>query len=168
LTAVEWHKGENMATQWTAGTTSGQVLTAATLNTIGAAWESWTPALTASTTNPNLGTTGTSVGRYARINKTIFGNAIFTFNGTGIAAGTGFYFCSLPITAQGAGLAVGSVIAIDVSTFASTAQLTQTDTVNRLIGVGTGGGGLVATLQATTYAWAAGDFIRYEFCYEAA
>lgn len=32
-----------MATQWTAGTTSGQVLTAATLNTIGAAWETWTP-----------------------------------------------------------------------------------------------------------------------------
>jgi len=54
-----------MATQWTAGTTSGQVLTAATLNTIGAVWETWTPALTASTTNPNLGTTGTSVGRYA-------------------------------------------------------------------------------------------------------
>jgi len=157
-----------MATQWTAGTTSGQVLTAATPNTIGAVWETWTPALTASVANPNLGATGTSVGRYARINKTIFGNATFVFTGAGIAAGTGFYFCSLPLTAQGAGLTVGSLIAIDVSSFASTAQLCQTDTVNRLIGVGTGGGGLVATLQATTYAWAAGDFIRYNFCYEAA
>ena len=35
-----------MATQWTAGTTAGQILTAATLNTIGAAWETWTPAPT--------------------------------------------------------------------------------------------------------------------------
>jgi hypothetical protein len=35
-----------MATQWTAGTTSGQVLTAATLNTIGAASVSYTPTLT--------------------------------------------------------------------------------------------------------------------------
>ena len=157
-----------MATQWTAGTTSGQVLTAATLNTIGAVWETWTPALTASVTNPNLGSTGTSFGRYARINKTIFGNATFVFNGAGIAAGTGFYFCSLPITAQGANVTVGSVISIDVSTFASNAQVCQTDTVNRLISVGTGGGGLAASLQATTFAWAAGDFIRYNFCYEAA
>ena len=35
-----------MATQWTAGTVSGQVLTAATLNTIGAAWVDYTPTLT--------------------------------------------------------------------------------------------------------------------------
>jgi len=157
-----------MATQWTAGTTSGQVLTAATLNTIGAAWETWTPALTASVANPNLGTTGSSVGRFARINKTIFGNAVFTFNGGGIAAGTGFYFCSLPVTAQAAGLVAGTVLVIDVSTFASTINISQTDTVNRLIGIGTGGGGLAATLQATTYAWAANDHIRYNFCYEAA
>jgi len=157
-----------MATQWTAGTTSGQVLTAATLNTIGAAWESWTPALTASVANPNLGATGSSVGRFARINKTIFGNASFTFNGGGIAAGTGFYFCSLPVTAQGAGLVAGTVFVIDVSTFASTINICETNTVNRLIGYGTGVGGLAATLQATTYAWAAGDQIRYNFCYEAA
>ena len=157
-----------MATQWTAGTTSGQVLTAATLNTIGAAWETWTPVLTASVANPNLGATGTSLGRYARVNKIVFGQATFTFNGAGLAAGTGFYFCSLPITAQGAGLTVGSVIAIDVSTFASTINLCQTDTVNRLIGVGTGGASLAATLKDSTYVWAAGDFIRYNFCYEAA
>ena len=157
-----------MATQWTAGTTSGQVLTAATLNTIGAAWETWTPTLTASTTNPNLGSTGTASGRYARINKIVIGNAQFTFNGAGIAAGLGFYFCSLPITAQGAGLMAGSSLAIDVSTFASTINLCQTDTVNRLIGVGTGGGGLAASIQNSTYVWAAGDFIRFNFCYEAA
>ena len=157
-----------MATQWTAGTTSGQVLTAATLNTIGAAWETWTPVLTASVANPNLGATGTSVGRYARVNKIVFGQATFTFSGAGLAAGTGFYFCSLPITAQGAGLTVGSVIAIDVSTFASTINLCQTDTVNRLIGVGTGGASLAATLKDSTYVWATGDFIRYNFCYEAA
>jgi hypothetical protein len=157
-----------MATQWTAGTTSGQVLTAATLNTIGAVWETYFPALTASVANPNLGATGSATGRYARVNKIVFGNAIFTFNGAGIAAGTGFYFCSLPITAQAAGLNAGSIIAVDVSTFSSNAQLCQTDTVNRLIGVGTGGASLAASLQATTFPWAAGDFIRYSFCYEAA
>ena len=51
-----------MATQWTAGTTAGQVLTAATLNTIGAATQSYTPAWTGSTTNPVLNN-GTLTGR---------------------------------------------------------------------------------------------------------
>lgn len=157
-----------MATQWTAGTTSGQVLTAATLNTIGAVWETYTPTLTASTTNPNLGSTGSAAGRYARVNKLVFGNAQFVFNGAGINAGFGFYFCSLPITAQGAGVVAGSAIAIDVSTFASSTNICQTDTVNRLIGYGTGGAGLVATIGYNTFVWAAGDLIRFNFCYEAA
>lgn len=49
-----------MATQWTAGLTSGATLSANTLNTIGAAWETYTPVITASVTNPNLGSTGSA------------------------------------------------------------------------------------------------------------
>ena len=157
-----------MATQWTAGTVSGQVLTAATLNTIGAVWETYTPTLTASTTNPNLGTTGSASGRYARVNKIVIGNAQFTFNGAGIAPGLGFYFCSLPITAQASGVAAGVANAIDVSTFASIQNSLSTDTTTRLIGIGTGGASLAGSIQSTTFAWAAGDFIRFTFCYEAA
>lgn len=157
-----------MATQWTAGTTSGQVLTAATLNTIGAVWETYTPTLTASTTNPNLGTTGTAAGRYARIQKIVIGQAQFVFGGAGIAAGLGFYFCSIPITAQSAGPTVGNMIAIDVSTFATTSNTAALDTTARVIGYGTGGGGLAGSIQSTTYPWAAGDIIRVNFCYEAA
>lgn len=157
-----------MATQWTAGTTSGQVLTAATLNTIGAVWETYTPALTASTTNPNLGTTGSAVGRYARINKIVIGQATFTFNGTGIAAGSGFYFCSVPITAQNSGAAVGVSNAIDVSTFASIQNSLVLDTTTRVLGIGTGGASLAGSIQNSTYVWAAGDLIRFTFCYEAA
>lgn len=157
-----------MATQWTAGTTSGQVLTAATLNTIGAVWETYTPALTASTTNPNLGTTGSAAGRYARVNKIVIGNASFTFNGAGINAGLGFYFCSLPITAQNSGAAVGVSNAIDVSTFASIQNALILDTTTRVLGIGTGGGALAGSIQNSTFVWAAGDIIRFTFCYEAA
>jgi len=57
-----------MATQWTAGTTSGQVLTAATLNTIGAAWVDYTPTLTQSATV----TKTISNARYCQIQKTVF------------------------------------------------------------------------------------------------
>ena len=157
-----------MATQWTAGTTSGQVLTAATLNTIGAAWETWTPVLTGSTTNPNLGSTGTATGRYARVNKIVIAQAQFVFNGAGIAAGSGFYKCSLPITAQAASSASGTALAIDVSTFASTANVTYLDSTTQAVGVGSGGGGFAASIGSSTYVWAAGDIIRFLICYEAA
>ena len=157
-----------MATQWTAGNTVGQVLTAAKLNTIGAVWETYTPVITASTTNPNLGSTGIASGRYARVNKIVVGQASFTFNGVGINAGLGFYFYSLPLTALASGTNVGNAHAIDVSTFASIQNSLATDTTTRLLGVGTGGASLAGSIQSTTFVWAAGDFIRINFCYEAA
>ena len=157
-----------MATQYTAGLSAGQILTAATMNQIGAAWETYTPTLTASTTNPNLGSTGTATGRWARIQKIVFGQANFTFNGAGIAAGLGFYFYSLPVTAQALGPVAGSAYAIDISAFATTHNTLYLDTTNRLVGIGTGGGVLAATIQHNTYVWAAGDQIKVNFCYEAA
>ena len=157
-----------MATQWTAGTTSGQVLTAATLNTIGAVWETWTPFLSGSTTNPNLGSTGSSVGRYTRINKLVVAVTNFTFGGTGINAGAGFYKSTLPFTAQGSAWASGTVIAVDVSTFASTQNALYLDSTTQVLGIGTGGAGLAASIGSGTYVWAAGDFIRFQMIYEAA
>lgn len=157
-----------MATQWTAGLSSGQILLASKLNEIGAAWETYTPILTASTTNPNIGTTGIAAGKYARINKIVLGQASFTFNGAGIAAGLGFYFYSLPIAAISSGMNVGNAHAIDVSTFATIHNSLATDTTTRLLGVGTGGPSLAGTIQSTTFAWAAGDFIRISFIYEIA
>lgn len=157
-----------MATQYTDGLTAGQILTAATMNSIGAAWESWTPTLSGSVTNPNLGSTGTRDGKYARINKIIIAQANFVFNGTGITAGSGFYKCSLPVTAIAAAPTVGAVVAIDVSTFASTINIVGLDTTTLAIGYGTGGASLAASIQATTYPWAAGDLLRWFMIYEAA
>ena len=85
-----------MATQWTAGTTSGQVLTAATLNTIGAVAEGYTPALTAVTTNPTLGTGSFAEGRYQLIQKRAFVEGAIFFGSSGAAAGTGAYRISVP------------------------------------------------------------------------
>lgn len=84
-----------MATQWTAGTTSGQVLTAATLNTIGAAWETWTPVITATAGTITSYTTTTP--RYTRINKLVIGQIIFTITNVGTATGVPIF--TLPITA---------------------------------------------------------------------
>jgi hypothetical protein len=71
-----------MATQWTAGTTAGQVLTAATLNTIGAAWVDYTPTLTQGVT-----VTKTVVqARYCQFQKTIIGQALLNTTSAGTAA----------------------------------------------------------------------------------
>jgi hypothetical protein len=85
-----------MATQYTAGLTSGQVLTAATMNSIGAAWETYTPTWTSSGTAPALGN-GTLTGRYCRINKTIVVQIALTTGSTS-TYGTGSYYLSLPFT----------------------------------------------------------------------
>jgi hypothetical protein len=58
-----------MATQYTAGLSAGQVLTAATMNTIGATWETYTPTVTAQTGTITSFTARN--GRYTRINKLV-------------------------------------------------------------------------------------------------
>jgi hypothetical protein len=157
-----------MATQWTAGTTSGQVLTAATLNTIGAAWETWTPTLTASTTNPTLGTGSSAAGRYGRVNKEVYGNAQISFGTSGTNAGSGFYYVSLPVTAQASGVVIGTYQAYDASTGTVDVGMILADTTSRAAFYrnGVGGNGVIGS--TIPWAWAASDFIRIWFTYEAA
>lgn len=86
-----------MATQYTAGLSAGQVLTAATMNSIGAASETYTPTWTASTTNPTLNN-GILSGRYFRINKMVFVQ-IYLQIGSTTNVGSGQYRWALPVTA---------------------------------------------------------------------
>ena len=90
-----------MATQWTAGTTSGQVLTAATLNTIGAATVAYTPAWTSTGTQPAIGN-GTITGSYFQFQKFIVGE-IFMLIGSTTTFGTGSYLLSVPLPALSTG-----------------------------------------------------------------
>ena len=156
-----------MATQYTAGLSSGQVLTAATMNQIGAAWETWTPALTASTTNPTLGTGSVQAGRYGRIQKTVFGHAVIAFGTAGVAAGTGFYFISLPITAQNAVATIGSGWILDSSTSLVRHVILYSDTVNRAA-LWLDNTTAFAVGAGNPWPWAASDQIRVDFQYEAA
>ena len=78
---------------------AGDVLTAADMNGIGE-WTSYTPVLTASTTNPTLGTGSTVIGSYARIQDLIIYRFYIGFGSSGVNAGSGFYYVSLPVTAN--------------------------------------------------------------------
>jgi hypothetical protein len=153
----------------------GQVLTAATMNSIGAAWETYTPALTSSGTQPVLGTGSEATGKYVRINKFVAGYFEIRFGTSGINAGTGNYFVSLPITAARSSgdfweLNLGMASFSDSSTgndyymklnFASS-------TTMYLYYMGAFNGNLAALGAAAPVAMATSDRITGQFFYEAA
>ena len=93
-----------MATQYTAGLSTGQVLTAATMNSIGATWETWTPTVTSAA--GTLTTVTVHLARYGRINKLVYAEIDFSI--TSIGTGSGIPIFTLPITATSTNfLAVG-------------------------------------------------------------
>lgn len=155
-----------MATQYTGGQTSGQVLTAATMNSIGAAYETWTPALTASTTNPTLGTGSSQTGRYGRVNKSVYGQGQVQFGTAGVAAGSGIYYISIPVTAQAGGVLCGTWQAYDSSATASYFGHLVLDTTSRALLYYNNPASIIT--NAAPFTWAASDFIRILFSYEAA
>lgn len=99
-----------MATQYTAGLSAGQVLTAATMNTIGAAWETWTPVVE----QPgNIGIT-VNLARYARIQKLVVATFVVTITGTGTAGQS--LAISLPLASNNTVNAFGPGFLYDAST----------------------------------------------------
>jgi hypothetical protein len=119
-----------MATQYTAGLTTGEVLTAATMNSIGAAWESYTPTLT------QLGTVTNTItySKYTRINKLCIYNVRLEVTGAGTTNNA--ITVTLPLTcASPVVTRVGTGSFYDASAaivYNGTAQLITTTTVGIL------------------------------------
>lgn len=158
-----------MATQWTAGLSAGQVLNASTLNQLGAVWETWTPALTASVTNPTLGTGSAAVGRYGRINKTIFGQLGINFGTAGVAQGSGFYFVSVPFTTQATGTTIGHGYIFDASASLIRHVVALMDNTSRMgLWIDNSTNFAVSATNPFAGGFAASDQIRVVFEYEAA
>ena len=99
-----------MATQYTAGLTTGQVLTAATMNSIGAAWVDYTPTLTQSGAVTKTITTA----RYCQIQKTIIVNLNLAVTGSG--GGASAVAIGLPFASNNANAVIGSGFFYDSST----------------------------------------------------
>ena len=95
-----------MATQFNAGLVAGQILTASTMNSIGASWETWVPTITSS--GGAFTTVTTNSARYGRIQKIVVAEIDFTITTGGTAFGTPIF--TLPVTASalGVGGSVGS------------------------------------------------------------
>jgi hypothetical protein len=74
-------------------------INAASLNGVGE-FTSYTPSLTATVTNPTLGVGSQSLGSYVRVKNLIIARFFITFGTSGVAAGSGNYKVSLPVTAS--------------------------------------------------------------------
>jgi hypothetical protein len=66
----------------------------------GSAWTTWTPTLTAVTTNPSVGTGATRTGAYFQVGKMVTARGTVRFGTSGSSAGSGIYEVSLPVTAK--------------------------------------------------------------------
>ena len=154
-----------MATQYTAGLSSGQVLTAATMNSIGAVWESYVPAWTGSTTNPAIGN-GFIEGRYCRIQKLVIVNG-YIIPGSTTTYGSGTYRVSLPITALSSNGAMGYATVFDASAgyiaYSGLATQVTTSTIEFRLGNATG---IFSPTVPITFTNA--DQLRFTLVYEAA
>lgn len=149
-----------MATQWTAGTTAGQVLTAATLNTIGAVWESYTPTLVQGATV----TKTIDSARYCQFQKTVLVTVKMTVTGAGTAGQ--FVLVGLPIAARTANSTVtGTVGVYDFNTNIWYTCMSQLNTVNNCY-LYYQAGNAFGSVPAVTLA--VNDQIHCSFMYEVA
>ena len=133
------------------------------------AWTGYTPTLTASTTNPTLGTGGSASGRYSQIGKIVFGYGALIFGTSGVAAGTGTYYVSLPVARVSNGeFPMGSIVLRDSSggfiASIGTLQGLAGDASKAILVVD----GAFAAGAGFPWAWAASDQIWYQFTYEVA
>jgi hypothetical protein len=148
-----------MATQWTAGTVSGQVLTAATLNTIGAAWVDYTPTLTQGVTVTK--TIGHA--RYCQIQKLIVVELFLVCTSAGTLGAS--VEIGLPISCKNTGAMMGSGFIYDASTNTMYNVLPYTvsaSVVSAFYQTGSNWGSSPNLALANT------DQLRFKFVYEAA
>ena len=133
------------------------------------AWQSFTPALTASATNPNLGAGGTISGRYARVGTVVNFQVRIKWGSTGQNPGSGGYRISLPPIAAvySSFTLVGGALAFDASTASRAVGVCAliSSTQVEMISAGASFGNWT---HGNPYPWGNGDIIEVNGTYEAA
>ncbi len=142
-------------------TVTGNINSAANLDMN--AWDSYVPTFTASV-NPNIGTTGTIVGRTQRVGKMRTDNIIITFGGTGISSGTGDYVFSTASTMRTVH-SVGGTLYFFNSGGADGSGIILSNSTTSVRAVGPGGSG---TWNSATATFTAGDVLSLMITYEEA
>lgn len=135
-------------------------------------WDSFTPALTAVTTDPTLGTGGLIVGRYIEIGGTVIAKYSVVFGTASTNAGSGEYRLSLPVPANTdtltfTSLTTGGGRMVDNSTGFSGVVFPEIQDANTLqlvyyTGIG-GTAGATAIGSAAPWAWTVSDQVFHGF-----
>lgn len=134
-------------------------------------WTSYTPVLTSTGTNPNLGSSGTEDGIYTVINDLVIVSFYLRFSGTGVSAGTGDYRISLPINAdtgspEGRINGIGWLFDSSLSTgYSALPYIATATTVGMYNAVGSSGLDVGAT---SPFSFTTSDQIRGQVIYKAA
>ena len=149
-----------MATQWTAGTTSGQVLTAATLNTIGATTETFTPTIVGNGGGSVTIGNGTLTGAYFRLQKLIVVTYALTWGSTTSTTCSGLWLFSVPIGNATRGNAMGRILDAGSTYY----RVTGLALSNKMVLQATDTGSEVQNTVPMT--WANGDTLNVTFIYE--
>jgi hypothetical protein len=149
-----------MATQWTAGTTSGQVLTAATLNTIGATSETFTPTIVGNTSGSVTIGNGTLTGTYIRLQKLVVVNYTLSWGSTTSSTTVGLWLFSVPVGNALRGNAFGRITDAGATYY----RVTGLASSNKMVLQATDTGNEVQ--NNTPMVWATNDFLTATFIYE--
>jgi len=149
--------------------TAGDVLTAADMNAIGT-WSTYTPSLTASITNPSLGTGFSASGHYAQI-QDIVHVMVFIVFGSGASAGNGDYRVSLPITpdtTNNAGSINGTIWLYDSSSAIGYGGIPSDANVAGYVTMYLEGTSTITVRHNNPFTWTASDQLRLFIRYKAA
>ena len=149
-----------MATQYTAGLSSGQVLTAATMNSIGAASETFTPTIVGNTSGSVTIGNGTLSGTYFRIQKLIVATYTLTWGSTTTTNCVGLWLFSVPIGNAVRGNAFGRILDAGNTYY----RVTGLASNNKMVLQATDTGSEVQNTVPMT--WANGDVLTCTFVYE--
>ena len=143
--------------------------------TVQQAYTSFTPTLTAVTTDPTLGTGPTQTGGYVQFGTLVTGQAQIRFGSSGAAAGSGAYRVNLPVSADttlqrtasvgGRASVVGEVMVRDESggtVRLGYLQLVSATTALIMCDAGTSVG---AVTDSSPWTWTNNDWLFYKFSY---
>jgi hypothetical protein len=149
---------------------AGQTLPAGKLQQLMEEWTPYTPALTAASSNPTLGTGATQNGIWLAEGDLVTFHAFLQFGTAGTAAGSGTYSVSLPTPAVDASRTVTPLhgVAEINNTGTSYRRLLRLGTDTTVVMQSAGDGPTENVAHATPFAWGVSDFMILTGRYRAA
>jgi hypothetical protein len=151
-----------MATQWTGGMVSGAVLTAANLNAIGAATETFTPTIVGNTSGSVTIGNGSLTGNYFRFQKFVVVNYVLTWGSTTTTTCSGLWLFSVPVGNATRGNAFGRILDAGTTYY----RVTGIAGSNKMVLQATDTGSEVQNTVPMATGWANGDVLNVTFVYE--